>query len=128
LLPTGAGNARDIAAAGIQFLERGSWLPDSKRVLVVGRAADRPARTYLVRVDGGAPEPVTPEGVTGVLLSPNGERLLVRGAGGNWMVFQMADGNMTPAEGLSGLGPVGWSDTVNVVYARGGDIPARFFG
>jgi eukaryotic-like serine/threonine-protein kinase len=128
LLPAGAGNARDIAAAGIQFLERGSWLPDSKRVLVVGRAADRPARTYLVRVDGGAPEPVTPEGVTGVLLSPNGERLLVRGAGGNWMVFQMADGNMTPAEGLSGLGPVGWSDTVNVVYARGGDIPARFFG
>ncbi len=34
---------------------------------------------------------------------------------------------MTPAEPLSGLAPVGWSDLPKVVYARGGDIPAWIY-
>jgi eukaryotic-like serine/threonine-protein kinase len=127
LLPTGAGSARDLAADGVRFVERGSWLPDSRRVLLVGRAGDRPPRTYVARVDGGAPEPLTPEGVTGVLVSPDGSRLLVRRQAANWMVFQMADGKMTAAEGLSGLSPIVWSDAANVVYARAGDIPARIY-
>jgi hypothetical protein len=126
-LPAGVGSARDIAAGGIRFQERGSWLPDSRRVLLVGRAADRPPRTYIVPLDGGAPQPLTPEGATGVLLSPDGGRLLVRNDAGKWMIFRMEDGGMTPVQGLSGLGPVGWSETANVVYARGGDMPARIY-
>lgn len=127
LLPAGAGSARDIAPGGVRFLERGSWLPDSRRFLLVGRAADRPPRTYIARLDGGSPEPLTPEGIRGVLLSPDGGQLLVRSEAGNWMAFQMGNGKMTPVAGLSGLNPVGWSDTGDVVYARGGDIPARIY-
>lgn len=126
LLPVGAGSARDIVADGVRFLERGSWLPDSRRVLLVGRAANRPPRTYIAPLEG-APVPLTPEGVSGVLLSPDGRLLLVRNAAANWMIFQMADGKMTPADGLSGVAPVAWSDTANVVYARGGDIPTRIY-
>lgn len=127
VLPTGAGSARDIVRDGVRFVERGAWLPDSRRVLLVGRAGDRPARTYLASLDGGAPEPLTPEGITGVLLSPDGERLLVRSGAGSWMLFAMRDGKMTPAEGLASLSPVAWSDTANVVYARGGEIPAQLY-
>jgi hypothetical protein len=127
LLPVGPGSAKDIGGDGIRFQEAGSWLPDSRRVLLVGRTAERPARTYITRPDGGAPEPLTPEGISGVLLSPDGGRLLLRSDAGDWVVFQMKDGKMTPAVGLSGLSPVGWSETANVVYARGGDIPARIY-
>ncbi len=127
LLPVGAGSARDVTGDGIRFVERGSWLPDSRRFLLMGRAGDRPLRTYIARLDGGAPEPLTPEGVRGLVLSPDGGRLLVRSEAGKWMVFQMGTGRMTPAEGLSGLNPVAWSETADVVYARGGDIPARIY-
>jgi hypothetical protein len=126
LLPVGAGSARDINRDGVRFLERGSWLPDSRRVLLVGRAADRPARTYIARLDGGTPEPLTPEGIVGVLLSPDGNRLLVN-RDGNWMIFRMDNATMAPADALSGLNPVAWSDTANVVYARSGDMPARIY-
>jgi hypothetical protein len=70
---------------------------------------------------------LTPEGISGVLLSPDGGRLLARSDAGNWTVFPMGGGTPTPAEGLSELSPVGWTETANVVYARGGDIPARIY-
>jgi hypothetical protein len=35
-------------------------------------------RTYVQSVDGGPPRPVTPEGITGSLVSPDGQFLLAR--------------------------------------------------
>jgi hypothetical protein len=75
LMPTGAGAARaltkdDIAHTAAQFLR------DGKRFVFVGFKPGRPPRTWVQSIDGGEPTPVTPEGVTGVLVTPDGTQLL----------------------------------------------------
>jgi serine/threonine protein kinase/Tol biopolymer transport system component len=79
LLPTGAGQAKRLEPAGIeQFGYSTSWSPDGKSVFFIGKEAGHLLRTYTQSIDGGAPRPVTPEGVTGTLVSPDGQQLLAR--------------------------------------------------
>jgi tRNA A-37 threonylcarbamoyl transferase component Bud32/Tol biopolymer transport system component len=80
ILPTGPGEVRRLDAAGLRH-EWVEWLPDSSRVLVVGVTADGKARSYVRAAAGGAPAPVTPEGVRGTRVSPDGRSVIaMRGA------------------------------------------------
>jgi WD40 repeat protein len=72
LLPTGAGDARSLPRAEIEKYESASWLPDDKQVVFIGCEPGHGWRTYLQDVDGGAPRSLTPEGVTGAFVSPDG--------------------------------------------------------
>ena len=75
LLPTGAGTVKQIDQGSIEQYRHGiHWMP--------GRQADssspetRPghaARCFVQNIDGGKPRPVTPEGVSGCRLSPDGK-------------------------------------------------------
>ena len=79
LLPTGAGQEKRLDPSGIeQFGYSTSWLSDGKSIVFNGKEPGRLYRTYLQNVDGGPPRPVTPEGVTGTLVSPDGQFLLAR--------------------------------------------------
>ena len=79
LLPTGAGQEKRLEPSGIeQFGYSTSWLSDGKSIVFNGKEPGRLQRTYLQSVDGGPPRPVTPEGVTGTLVSPDGQFLLAR--------------------------------------------------
>ena len=79
LLPTGAGQARRLEAHGIeQFGYSTSWSPDGKNIFFNGKEAGHLQRTYAQSIEGGSPRPVTPEGVTGILVSPDGQLLLAR--------------------------------------------------
>ena len=79
LLPTGAGQAKRLDSFGIeQFGYATAWLPDGKTILFSGKESGRSLRSYLQSVDGGAPRPVTPDGFSGTLVSPDGQMLLAR--------------------------------------------------
>ena len=125
-LPTGAGQSKAVPTGNIRFLERGSWFPDSRRVLLAGREPNHRVRTYIAALDGGMPQPLTPEGLVGVLLSPAGDTVLVRVQTGNWLLFRIGDGTTLPVKGLGlDLAPVAWSSSPDILYARGGEMPAR---
>lgn len=81
LLPTGAGQARKLTDDDIAHINA-RFLPDSKRFLIAGFKPDRPMRLWLQSIDGGPATPVTDEGVVGGLLTPDGTRVMVRGADG----------------------------------------------
>ena len=53
-----------------------SWLPDGKSIVYSSAEPGHGPRTYLLSLQGGAPRPITPEGVTGALVSPDGKYLL----------------------------------------------------
>ena len=72
LLPTGVGDSTSLPRGRIHDYEDARWLPDGKRIVFVGSEAGHASRTYLQDLTGGLPGPVTPEGIAGVIVSPDG--------------------------------------------------------
>jgi dipeptidyl aminopeptidase/acylaminoacyl peptidase len=66
LLPTRTGDVRNLSQPGFDY-DSVEWLPDGKRLLVVGHEIGKPWRNYLQDAAGGQPTPVTPEGLFGFL-------------------------------------------------------------
>ena len=75
LLPTGVGEARQLTDPKIDSFTP-VWMPDGKSILYSHAEPGRGTRTYLMSLLGGAPRPITPEGVTGTLVSPDGKYVL----------------------------------------------------
>jgi hypothetical protein len=79
VLPTGPGEVKNIEPNGIEIYgEGGGWLADGKRVVFTGREPGHGMRTYIQEIDGGKPKPVTPEGVTGTTVSPDGKFVIAK--------------------------------------------------
>jgi eukaryotic-like serine/threonine-protein kinase len=75
LLPTGVGDARQLTDAKIDHTGA-FWVPDGKSIVYSSAEPGHGPRTYLLSLQGGTPRPITPEGVTGALVSPDGKYLL----------------------------------------------------
>jgi Tol biopolymer transport system component len=63
LLPTGAGNPREVAGPSINH-RRATWFPDGKRILFSGKEPGKRLRLYVQDPSEGLPKAVTPEGVS----------------------------------------------------------------
>ena len=63
LIPTGPGEPQSLDPHGIELYGGALWFPDGRRILVTGSESGKCARSYIQDRDGGAPKPVTPEGV-----------------------------------------------------------------
>jgi hypothetical protein len=61
--------------------ERVEWFPDGQKLLFTGNEPNRPMRTYLQDIRGGAPIPVTPEGMPAMHVSPDGKYITAVVAG-----------------------------------------------
>ncbi len=82
LLPTGAGTAKQIERGSIQrYGPMVHWTPDGKQLLISGNVAGHASRCFLQNISGGAPRPVTPEGVSLCLMSPDGKSIVAGGEG-----------------------------------------------
>ena len=107
LLPTGAGEPRAfpkdaIDHSGVTF---GAFLPDGKRVVFVGHESGRPPRVFIQDVVGGAARPVSPEGVTAMLLTPDGKFLVIRTLEQDFAIAPLEGG---PARPIPGIDPTDW--------------------
>ena len=63
MLPTGAGEPRALPRHGIKAFSWAGWFPDGKRILFAGFEEGKGQRMYVQDLSGGAPRPITPEGV-----------------------------------------------------------------
>ena len=108
LLPTGPGEARVFSTPGMHY-ERVEWFPDGQKLLFTGNEPNRPLRTYVQDTRGGAPVPVTPEGVAASHVSPDGK--YVTDVVGNKLNL-LPIGGGTPQPGLeveAGEAVIRWS-------------------
>ena len=78
LIPTGSGLPRPLPRDSITR-QAASWFPDGERFVFTGSERGRGVRTYVQSVHGGAPRPITPEGIAGIVLSPDGKWIAVPG-------------------------------------------------
>ena len=97
LLPTGPGEIKRIERAGIEIYGLGGgWLPDGKRVIFTGREQGHSMRTYIQEIDGGPPRPITPEGVTGTVLSPDGKFVVAKDQAQKPLIYPVEGGEPRP--------------------------------
>jgi sugar lactone lactonase YvrE len=120
LLPTGVGEPRRLAGNGILYTGA-AWLPDGKRIIVSATERGQRTRLYLQDVAQGRPAPVTPEGVTAWVVSPDGSTIAARGPTAAARLYPV-DG--TASRELIGATaadvPIGWIHD-GVLVSRPGD-------
>lgn len=120
LLPTGAGDPRRLPDHGLAYFGA-RWLPDDQRMVVAARERGQPSRLYLQDLGQDRPRPLTPEGVTAWVVSPEGTTIAARGPDPA-IRFYPVDGSAS--RGLSAVTghevPIGWI-TDGLLVTRPGD-------
>jgi serine/threonine protein kinase/Tol biopolymer transport system component len=129
LYPTGVGTPRPLPSEPITYAETGRWFPDSKRILLTGTEPDHRARSYIYDIDSGESRPLTPEGITGRLISPDGKSFIGGGGQQKRAMFSVEGGNNPrPIPGLENQDfPLGWSADGRSLYVAQGRLPVKVY-
>jgi eukaryotic-like serine/threonine-protein kinase len=116
LVPTGAGEARQLTHDNISY-DPVRYLPDGKHLLAFGIEPGHGARDFLIDVSDGSSKPITPEGISGTLVSPDGRNVAVLGPDGKFGVWPLDGSGMRLIPGLDSKYRVsGWAPDGASVY------------
>ncbi len=131
LIPMGAGQPRTIDIPGLN-LQNGiaQFLGDGKRITFDASEPGHGVRTYVADLEGGKPIPITPEGVTGGLVSPDGRYIFRSNQAGVGAVYPTTGGgaprvipNLEP-----NFIPIQWSEDNASIYGYlSGQVPAKAY-
>ncbi|MDI1242335.1 MAG: hypothetical protein PSX80_10480, partial [bacterium] len=118
ILPTGSGSAATLPTEVLDRLETAKWFPKSNaKVILTGSEANRPMRTFSLDLSSGGPVPITPEGIVGVLLSPDERRLIAIDETGLQGVYSFDDQVFRPINGLNhGERILRWNRAGNSIF------------
>jgi eukaryotic-like serine/threonine-protein kinase len=72
LIPLGPGETKQITHDSIDR-DRASFLPDGKNIVFDGTEPGRKSRIYVQAIDSGTARPISPEGVSGFMPTPDGK-------------------------------------------------------
>jgi WD40 repeat protein len=109
LWPTGVGQPRFLEPTGLASVTALNWMPDGSALLLLGNRPGEGLRLWRQAMDGGAPVPVTPEGLFDGLgrspISPDGRLLATIGADRTVVLYPLDGGAPRPLAGLEGMAP-----------------------
>jgi hypothetical protein len=108
LYPTGPGQPLHLPHGNLETIQAARWFPDGKHVLVEGNEPGKALRCFEQDLQGGPLQPITPEGMTKGMVSPDGLRILYASEDGSYFIRPIAGG---PAQPIPGLTP---DDRVNL--------------
>jgi eukaryotic-like serine/threonine-protein kinase len=117
-LPAAAGEIRRMEQHGIEQYNEAAWLPDGKQIVFLGRESGHLDRCYVQTIDSGGPRPITPEGVAGTTVSPDGKLLVAFDQNGQAAIYSIeTDDKPRPIPGLSNTDAIsGWSGDGQSLY------------
>jgi DNA-binding winged helix-turn-helix (wHTH) protein len=114
LLPVGPGGPVTIKDAEIASYGWGTFFPDGRRILFVGREHSGIARMFVRDLAAGPPRAISPENVRFQKfrpLSPDGTLAVARCPDADYCLYPTAGGDFRRLPGSEGLRPVGWDTT-----------------
>jgi Tol biopolymer transport system component len=128
MLPTRAGQPRVVTRDAINH-RSARWMPDGTSFIFLGNQPGHNGRVWLQSLTGGPPRPLTPENVLGTTVSPDGSRLLARGADRRYYFYPVAGGEPQPVGALAASDvPVRFSPDGNALFVSTfGRIPAQLY-
>ena len=116
LVPTGAGESRQLTHDAVSY-SGAEFFPDGKRLLAYGIEAGHGGRDYVIDLSNGDSKAVTPEGMGGVVISPDGQSVAVRAADGKRGIWSLEKGEFRALPGLESKdGVIGWTPDGESVY------------
>ncbi len=127
LLPTGAGQPRELSLPGIRLLGEGAcFFPDGKRILLRAIDADQKMRLYVFDIESGKARAVTPEGIhpqVPFALSPDGRVLVCYRQGSGSELYDVEGGPARAVPGLpKDLLPIKWCADGRSLFVRTTEI------
>ncbi|HTC45790.1 MAG TPA: WD40 repeat domain-containing serine/threonine protein kinase [Candidatus Aquilonibacter sp.] len=130
LVPTGAGETKKLTHDAVAY-NSARWLPDGKHLLAAGIEAGHGVRDYVIDLDSGDAKPITPEGIAGTMISPDGKSALVRAADGKWGIWPLDGSGMRTIPGNdSSFNVVRWAPdgkSIYVVSDRADDRTSKIY-
>jgi Tol biopolymer transport system component len=131
LLPTGAGERREIASSVVTDFRGGTFFPDSHRLVYAGHVPGEGSRLFVSDADGATPRPIGPAGldVEFPVVSPDGRMVAATNAEGEVFVIPLGGGESIPVIAAEpGELPIQWSSDSRSLYVyRPDEIPARIY-
>jgi eukaryotic-like serine/threonine-protein kinase len=116
LVPTGAGESRVLTHDAVSY-QNLRYMPDGNHLIAVGIEAGHGARSYLIDVNSGDSKPITPEGTAGVISSPDGRTVAVRGSDGKLGLWPLDGGGFRSIPGLeSNYFVIAWTQDGESIY------------
>jgi len=130
LIPTGAGEARQLTHDSVTYDEV-QWMSDGKHLLADGLEPGHGKRDYLIDLATGDSKAITPEGVAGVLISPDGTKVVVFDKDGKLAIWAFDGSGMHPVPALDATYyPRRWSPdgaSIYVASSKAQDKTARVY-
>ena len=129
LLPTGAGTAKEVEKGDLQRYWHGaSWRPDGKQIIFSANLPGHDVQCFTQSVDGGKPQPVTPEGVLLCQVSPDETLIAAYHLDGKAWLYAIHGGGPRPIPGLLPGELFEWSSDPHVLYVyQGKRLPVRVY-
>jgi Tol biopolymer transport system component len=128
LLPVGKGLKKNLTRDDIAHYS-GGWFPDGKHIVFVGSKPGHALQTWMQDLEGSNPQPITPEGVAGSRVSPDGTLLAAVDENGTPTIYPVAGGSTAPLRGAErGEVPVSWSHNGQQIYVANSDyLPVKVY-
>jgi Tol biopolymer transport system component len=126
LLPTGAGEAKDVPVSGLDHLDIVDFMPDGK-VVLIGSERGHGVRCYSRSLEGGPLGAITPEGSGLCRCSPDSRYVVATDSAGNLSVYPVDGGEAHSLPGSDRMYPIRWADNHSILAYRTGELPGRVF-
>jgi Tol biopolymer transport system component len=131
LFPTGPGDPRPLSIGTIEprpvIQEFARWSADGSKLLFPGSEPGRPARAFLLDLPGaGPPRPVTPEGCSLAVLSPDAQSVATVDPEGRLLICLVSGAAPVEVRGaLPGEIPLEWEAGGKALFVWDRTWPAR---
>jgi eukaryotic-like serine/threonine-protein kinase len=128
LVPVKAGQPKEFPPDSLGSPTYGAFFPDGSRLVFEANAPGRGARLYVQSISGGAPTPISAEGITysRLFVSPDAKWVAALGPDRRIHLYPSAGGSPTdiPAVQIGDL-PAGWTADGRGLYVSFAGLPCR---